>query len=78
VLGLHSNASAKEQLQHLLQVMKQIQGPSLVEPLMLRILSDKKATEGTRNRHFPVTKPEVCVVRFMDPKCHHKMESCTL
>jgi hypothetical protein len=68
VLGLHFNASAKEQLQHLLQVMRQIQAPSPVEPHMLHILLDKKAMEGTRNLRFPVTKPEVCVMHFMDPK----------
>jgi hypothetical protein len=68
VLGSHFNASAKAQLQPLLQVMRQIQAPSLVEPHMLHILLDKKAMEGTRNLHFLVTKPEVCVMHFMDPK----------
>lgn len=68
VLGLHFNASAKAQLQLLLQVMRQIQAPSLVEPHMLHILLDKKVMEGTRNLHFPVTKPEVCVAHFMDLK----------
>jgi hypothetical protein len=75
VLGLHSNASAKAQRQHLLLVTRQIQGPSLVEPHMLHILLDRKVMEGTRNLHFPVTKPEVCVVRCMDPNCHYNMES---
>lgn len=76
MLGLRSNASARAQQQRLLLVTRQIQGPSLVEPHMLHILSDKKAMEGTRNLHFPVTKPEVRVVHFMDPDCLYNMESC--
>jgi hypothetical protein len=38
---------------------------------MLRILSDKRAMEGTRNLHFPVTRPEVRVVHFMGPNWSH-------
>jgi hypothetical protein len=66
VLGLHFNDSAKVQMQHLLQVMRQIQAPSLGECHMHHILLDKKAMGDTRNLRFLVIKLEVCTMYFMD------------